>query len=212
MELRLIGRRTIRGSMTILGDLAQATGIGAATDWPSASAHLGVSGTPKLVELTVGYRVPAAVLDFANRLLSVAAPGVTPARSVREEGDPPSIVRCSSLDEMLEVAADLAAGFAKRYTTSAVIGPSSLLMDITSRLDVEEISWATDFSTSLEVDVAVLSPVAAKGLEFDAVIVVEPSAIVEEEPGAERALFVGLTRAVQHLSILHVVALPVALQ
>jgi DNA helicase IV len=66
--------------------------------------------------------------------------------------------------------------------------------------------------TSLEVDVAVLSPVAAKGLEFDAVIVVEPSAIVDEEPGAERALFVALTRAVQHLSILHVSDLPVALQ
>jgi DNA helicase IV len=93
-----------------------------------------------------------------------------------------------------------------------VIGPSSLLLDITARLAVEDISWASDSSTSLEVDVAVLSPVAAKGLEFDAAIVVEPSAIVQEEPGAERALFVALTRAVQHLSILHVMELPIALQ
>ena len=212
MELRLIGRRTIRGSMTILGDLAQATGVAAATDWQTASTHLGVPGSPKLVELTVGYRVPAAVLDFANRLLSVAAPGVTPARSVRQEGDPPSIVRCSSPDEMLEVMAELAVDYAKRFSTSAVIAPSRLLSDLTARLDVEDISWATDFSTSLEVDVAVLSPVAAKGLEFDAVIVIEPSAVVQEEPGAERALFVALTRAVQHLSILHVTDLPVVLQ
>ena len=208
MELRLIGRRTIRGSMTILGDLAQATGVGAATDWFTASEHLGLSAPPKLVELTVGYRVPAAVLDFANRLLRVAAPGVTPARSVREEGDPPSILQCSSLEEMLEEAAELAVGFAKRYSTSAIIAPRRLLADITARLDVEDISWATDFSTSLEVDIAVLSPVAAKGLEFDAVVVVEPSAMIQEEPGAERALFVALTRAVQHLSILHVVELP----
>ena len=73
-------------------------------------------------------------------------------------------------------------------------------------------SWATDFSTSLEVDIAVLSPVAAKGLEFDAVVVIEPAAMIQEEPGAERALFVALTRAVQHLSILHVVDLPSALR
>jgi DNA helicase IV len=208
MELRLIGRRTIRGSMTVLGDLAQATGVAAATDWRAASGHLGISAHPKLIELTVGYRVPAAVLDFANRLLSVAAPGVTPARSVRQEGDPPSILRCSSLEEMLEEAAQLAVGFAKRYSTSAIIAPSRLLMDITARLAVEDVSWATDFSTSLEVDIAVLSPVAAKGLEFDAVVVVEPAAMIQEEPGAERALFVALTRPVQHLSILHVVELP----
>jgi DNA helicase IV len=212
MELRLIGRRTIRGSMTILGDLAQATGVAAATDWSTASDHLGVSARPKLVELTVGYRLPAAVLDFANRLLSVAAPGVTAARSVREEGDPPSVLRCSSTDEMVEEAAELAVGFATRYSTSAIIAPGRLLAAITARLSVEDVSWATDFSTSLEVDIAVLSPVAAKGLEFDAVIVVEPTAMIDEEPGAERALFVALTRAVQHLSILHVGELPSALR
>jgi DNA helicase IV len=208
MELRVIGRRSTTGSMTILGDLAQATAVGVPGSWSAAAAHLGVPVEPRLVELTIGYRVPAAVLDFANRLLPLVAADVTAARSVREEGDPPSIVPCASVGEAVDEAATLAASFAQRFATTAVIGPARLLDGLAAALRGLDVSFG---STSLAGDVALLGPAAAKGLEFDAVVVVEPSIIVAEEPGAERALFVALTRAVQHLSVLHSEPLPAPL-
>jgi len=212
MELRVIGRRSAAGSMTILGDLAQATAVNAATDWAAALAHLNQAVQPRLVELTIGYRVPGAVLDFANRLLPVAAPQVTPARSVREEGDPPELRPCQSVEHLLDEAARLAESLHAAYTTTAVVGPTRLLAAVRDRLHEHGVSFATDASASLQGDVAVLSPGLAKGLEFDAVVVLEPAAIVAEEAGAERALFVSLTRAVQHLSVLHATPLPPALR
>ena len=98
MALRMLARRAEGGSMTVLGDQAQATAVDAAGSWDAAlaalTAALTSAGGPdvRLTELTVGYRVPAAILDVANRLLPEAAPGVTPARSVRPGGDPPLIL------------------------------------------------------------------------------------------------------------------------
>lgn len=212
MELRLIGRRSTNGSLTMLGDLAQATNPASISDWTAVAAHLAVPVAPRLVELTVGYRVPGAVLDFANRLLRAAAPGVTPTRAVQKGGDPPAVHRHSSVEALLGQLGELTEAFVSRYSTTAVICPGSLAERITDRLELHGLSLATDLSISLNTDVAVLSPVAAKGLEFDAVIVVEPIAIVKEELGGARALFVALTRAVQHLSVVHVAELPALLR
>ncbi|HEY1737671.1 MAG TPA: AAA family ATPase, partial [Acidimicrobiia bacterium] len=89
MALHMVARRALRGSMTILGDLAQATGPHPTTDWDVALAHLGRPVHARRAELTVGYRLPGAFLEAANRLLPEAAPHVTPARRAREDGDPP---------------------------------------------------------------------------------------------------------------------------
>jgi DNA helicase IV len=211
MELRLIGRRATGGSMTVLGDLAQATGVGASTSWDVAGRHLLAPAGVRTVELTVGYRVPASALELANRLLPLAAPGVTPARSAREEGDPPSIVRAAP-DALLEESVELGAAFARRFSTTAVIAAGSATDAIVAMLRARDVHVATDDSATLDASLAVLSPAAAKGLEFDAVVVVEPAAIIREEPGGARALFVALTRAVQHLSVLHSEDLPAPLR
>ena len=93
MELRLLARRTPERSMTVLGDLAQATAVGAQSNWDDVLHHLVTPeeerrSRARIEELGVGYRVPAAILDFANRLLPVAAPHLRPSRSVRTAGDP----------------------------------------------------------------------------------------------------------------------------
>jgi DNA helicase IV len=212
MELRLIGRRSASGSMTILGDLAQATAIGAPRSWDAVEEHLRTPAPVRLVELTIGYRVPAAILGFANRLLPVAASDVKPAHAVREEGEPPSVIRCRTQKDLLEEVTGLADGWRARYSSTAVISPRSLADKIGILLQRLNVSYATETSSSLGKDLAVLTPAGAKGLEFDAVVVVEPAAIVAEEPGAERALFVSLTRPVQHLTVLHVRDLPLLLQ
>jgi superfamily I DNA/RNA helicase len=73
------------------------------------------------------------------------------------------------------------------------------------------LTFSTDASSALDCHIAVLSPLAAKGLEFDAVLVVEPIEIMEADGAGERALFVALTRAVQELVIISTSPLPAAL-
>ncbi len=82
MALRAAARRATDGSMTILGDIAQATGVAAQSGWGPLADALGVAEvTVRHTELTVGYRVPGPILDFANRLLPTTAPDITPPRS-----------------------------------------------------------------------------------------------------------------------------------
>ena len=84
MECRAIGRRCATGSATVLGDLAQSTAPAAAGSWPGMLAHLGQPGAEVRV-LETGYRVPRQILDYANQLLGVLAPGLAPARSLRQD-------------------------------------------------------------------------------------------------------------------------------
>ena len=198
MALRAVARRCPSGSLTVLGDLAQATAPAAQRSWEEALGHLGVPASTdvQLAELTLGYRVPASVLDWANRLLAEAAPDVTPARSVRTGGAPPEVTRT---DDVAGEVGRLAAHWAGVHSTVGVVAPDA----------VREALVVPD-------GVQVVAPAEAKGLEFDAVIVAEP-ALVAAAAGSDaaaglRLLYVALTRAVQHLDVVHSAPLPAALQ
>ncbi len=94
MALRVLARRAgPRPSMTILGDLAQATTPWSQPSWEDALLHLGLPPNAQVAELEIGYRVPGPILEMANRLLPEAAPQVRPSRSVRAHGAPPALVR-----------------------------------------------------------------------------------------------------------------------
>ena len=82
MMLRAVGRRASTGSVTVLGDLAQATTPWATRSWRESLAHLG-HPEAAITELVDGFRVPGAVIDFAARLLPSIAPSLAPPRSVR---------------------------------------------------------------------------------------------------------------------------------
>ena len=219
MELRLLARRTPERSMTVLGDLAQATAVGAQSNWDDVMDHLvtpearRAASTPdarrnaRIEELAVGYRVPAVILDFANRLLPVAAPHVRPSRSVRTAGDPPLVMALEPGALAHAVATEVGA-LAQRWTTVGVIAPVSGLDAIASALQAAGIDFTDARRQTLSESVTLLPPTSAKGLEFDAVVVVEPGRIVAEEPSGVRVLYVALTRAVQHLGILHADPLP----
>ncbi len=202
MALHMVARRALRTSMTVLGDLAQATGPHPSTDWDAALEHLGAPGNARRAELTVGYRLPGAILEVANRLLPEAAAGVTPARSAREDGDPPKVIGCAA-GELVVRAVTLAHELAAELATVAVIAPRALL----EALHEGGLGEGADPGAG----VMLLDAVTAKGLEFDAVIVVEPRAIHADGPQGPRLLFVALTRAVQRLVLLHTEPLPAAL-
>ncbi len=82
MQLRAVGRRASTGSVTVLGDLAQATTPWATRSWTESLSHLG-HAEAEISELVAGFRVPGAVIDFAARLLPEIAPALTPPHSVR---------------------------------------------------------------------------------------------------------------------------------
>ena len=94
MELRVLARRAgPRPSMTVLGDLAQATHRVAQPSWEDALAPPRLAADRRVEELELGYRVPGPILEMANRLLPEAAPQVRPSRSVRAHGAPPALVQ-----------------------------------------------------------------------------------------------------------------------
>ena len=82
MMLRALARRSSTGSLTVLGDMAQATTPWATRTWAEALGHLGKPDA-HIEELTRGFRVPGDVIEYAARLLPVIAPGLTPPTSVR---------------------------------------------------------------------------------------------------------------------------------
>jgi len=210
MELRMLARRARDRSMTVLGDLAQATAPGAQRHWDDAVVHLGRSDA-RIEELGLGYRVPAPVLDYANRLLPEVAPHVRPSRSVRVGGEPPLILEVP-VAHLAHVVTTEVRALAARWTSVGVVTPASLADEVATALTVAGVAFGdTRRTADLDDPVALLLPPAAKGLEFDAVVVVEPARIVREEPGGARILYVALTRAVQHLGVFHAEPLPAAL-
>jgi DNA helicase IV len=204
MALRVLARRAgARPSMTILGDLAQATTAWSQPSWEVALAHLGQPANAQVAELEIGYRVPGPILEMANRLLPEAAPQVRPSRSVRAHGAAPVLVPVEREDLATSVEAELAA-LTGDWVSVAVIAPEALLAEL------EAVVKGAAERLGEHGHVALLEPLGAKGLEFDAVVVVEPALIYGDVNGA-RLLYVAMTRAVQHLSLVHSLALPAVL-
>jgi DNA helicase IV len=195
--------------MTVLGDLAQATSPGAQSSWEDAVRHLGSPPTASIEELELGYRVPAPILDVANRLLPWVAPGVRAARSVRREGPAPEIVPAPEAELAARTAREVAA-LATAWSSVGVVVPDVWRDHVSDALRAAGIAFGTGARGGLSGVVTLLDPAEAKGLEFDAVVVVEPSAI-HTDARSGRLLYIALTRAVQALAIVHAAPLPAAL-
>jgi len=207
MQLRMLARRAHRHSMTVLGDLAQATGPASPESWEATLAHLGRPANAQPAELTMGYRLPGAFLALANRLLPVAAPGVAASRSVRADGDLPDTHEFPA-DLLVPAIAEHALALAEEFGTVAVIAADGRVAALRRAIEDRGVVLAEPGEVAPDRALVVLSARLAKGLEFDAVIVAEPAEIAEEEPHGSRLLFVALTRAVQHLALAHARPLP----
>src|SRR3954452_19268348 len=91
--------------MSIVGDIDHATGTWAHGRWDEILVHLPDRRPARRAELTVGYRIPAANMELAARVLRVAAPDLAPPRSIRQGGAPPSLVRAPA-GQLLATIAD----------------------------------------------------------------------------------------------------------
>jgi DNA helicase IV len=209
MELRALARRCPSRSMTVLGDLAQATAPAATSAWADAIAHLGSPPTARVEELGLGYRVPEAIIEVANRLLPRVAPRVRPAGSVRLAGAEPARIAAGD-DGPGATTAATAAALAGRWSSVGVIAPDGVRGEVRDGLVAAGLPFAEGIVTALEETVTLLPPPDAKGLEFDAVIVVEPARFftTDDDTAGGRLLYIALTRAVQELAMVHAGPLP----
>jgi DNA helicase IV len=210
MQCRAIGRRCATGSATVLGDIAQGTTPWATSSWHQMLGHLGKSEADLRV-LDTGYRVPRQILDFASRLLSHIAPGLAPASSVRQ--DPGSLlVKQLGPAEMPDALAAACADALDRAGSAAVIAADEQIRGLASVLAAAGVPYAI-LEGAATGDVITLVPVTlAKGLEFDQVIVYEPTQIAAAEARGLHRLYVALTRAVSRLTVLYAEPLPAPLR
>jgi DNA helicase IV len=209
MQFRMIARRAPSGSITVLGDLAQATGPWTYADWDEVRTHLPAAGQPRHDELTLGYRAPGRVLDYASRLLPEAAPGIGPTSSIRPGRAEPT-VRAVAEGDLGTAALAEARALAAGHALVAVVAPEELVPALARQAQRDPDVGLLERNAMTRPVTLVPAP-AAKGLEFDAVVVVEPAAIAGEDRRGLRLLYVAMTRPIQHLSVVHARPLPHAL-
>ena len=212
MQLRMVTRRSLSGSMTVVGDIAQATGPLAANDWNDVLEHLPTKKEPRVVGLSVGYRIPAQIMELADKVMLAATPGLRAPRSVREGDEGPAIIPvaagASLVDAVVACAADVTARGGGR---AAIICAEDSIEEISNALNAVGIKHGLARAAGLDQDLSIVPATMAKGLELDDVIVVEPAAVVAEDPQGLRLLYVTLTRSTRSLSIVHQQPLPNAM-
>ncbi|HSI26531.1 MAG TPA: UvrD-helicase domain-containing protein [Aeromicrobium sp.] len=188
MQWRMLARRGRYASWTIVGDAAQSS-------WPdpdeSAAARAAALDGMPLHEfrLSTNYRNSAEIYDLAARVAQHAVDNPDLPDAVRRTGTQPQhhVVGVHALAARLvdEV----------RGALESVEGTIAV---VTARAQVAAAAEALS-----EIDDArlrVLDGLDTKGLEFDAVVVVEPDAIIAEAESGWRTLYVVLTRATQRLT------------
>ncbi|MEV5986428.1 ATP-dependent DNA helicase [Streptomyces sp. NPDC052051] len=215
MQARALCRRCAAGgSMTVLGDLAQATGPHTHTSWERLGTLLSDHGDWRVAELTASYRVPAEIMEFAAPLAHAVAPGLPYPQAVREAGEDAVRIVATEPWKLLE---DTVTHVTRLVGSSddgnnlrsiAVIVPddSTWLGEITRLLDRND-----DVTGPRREAVSVLAAAQAKGMEYDHVLVLEPATIAARGPIGLRQLYIALTRSTQTLTVLHTAPLPEAL-
>jgi superfamily I DNA/RNA helicase len=213
MQLRMVSRRSLNGSMTVVGDIAQATGALAPNDWADVLRYLPDQKPSRVIGLSVGYRIPAQIMALANQVMLAATPTLRAPTSVRQGDDQPEFVHVDSAD-LLTAVANATRRLTEEITdgTIAVVAPDSMVDRVSHALDEAGIEHARATRTGLEMGVTVVPVSVVKGLELDGVVVVEPANIVAEEQQGLRALYVALTRSTRHLTIVHAEPLPASMR
>ena len=199
MELRMTVRRARGQSLTILGDLSQRTADAGVSSWERVLQEAGVD-TFDVSELEVSYRVPHEFLQIAAALLP---PGAPAPRGVREAPFPATAVHT---DDLGTATAQEARRLAEAVNGSVgVVAPLEHMDEIKAALG----DFADAIHATLGAGINLLDLHVAKGLEFDAIVVVEPAAILRERPdGGVGGLYTALTRATRAMSVVHAEPLP----
>ncbi|MFC8192258.1 HelD family protein [Cellulomonas sp. NPDC057328] len=214
MAWRALLRRVPTRSLTIVGDVAQTSAAAGARDWGRTLDPV-LRGSWRLAELTVNYRTPRTVAEAAQRVARAARLPVTPQTSARDVDDALRVRR--SADDRALVA-DVAAaahalvaevGGAGGAGRTAVVAVGARTSEVVAALRALGHTPPTGDVVDLDAPLVVLTPTQAKGLEFDAVVLVEPAEVLAASGGD---LYVAMTRPTRVLQVVHAQALPPGLE
>ncbi|MER6998493.1 UvrD-helicase domain-containing protein [Streptomyces sp. NPDC000410] len=187
MQWRMVGRRGRHATWTVVGDPAQSSWSDPDEAAEARDEALG-SRPRRRFELTVNYRNPSEIAELAARVLTLAMPGTRSPRAVRSTGVEPrfTVVR----DDLERTVREEAQRLLDR-----VDGTVGVVVAMNRR--AEAARWLADLGER----VVALGSLEAKGLEYDATVVVSPAEIADESPAGLRVLYVALTRATQQLTV-----------
>lgn len=223
MELRVLKRRDLSGSMTIVGDMGQATTAASSASWDVVLEMLAPRREPVRVDLTVSYRTPEEVLNFAAPTLHAAADGLEPPRPVRRAGFEPRVIEVGREDlakTLVQVVREETAAVTPGRV--CVIAPAAKVGEVETLLNdagLNAVDPTNEESVGLSADLVVLAAEGSNGLEFDATIVVDPMDIARRgsvngqvTKRGLRTLYVSMTRPTRRLAIVATTGLPETIQ
>ncbi|OAH15108.1 HelD family protein [Streptomyces jeddahensis] len=188
MQWRMIGRRGRHATWTIVGDPAQSSWSDPDEAAEARDEALGTRPRRRFT-LTVNYRNPSEIAELASRVLTLAMPGSAAPSAVRSTGVQPrfAVVRGDGMAGTVRAEAS--------RLLDQVDGTVGVVVAMQRR---EE---AARWLAGLGERVVALGSLEAKGLEYDATVVVSPAEIADESPAGLRVLYVALTRATQQLTV-----------
>ncbi|MDO5630049.1 MAG: AAA family ATPase [Mobilicoccus sp.] len=200
LQWRMLRRRGSQASWTIVGDLAQSS-------WPDleevgqAVRELIGTAPHREFRLSVNYRSPAEVFALASEVVKPSFPRADLPTAVRSTGVEPELLTTSSSALVSDLVRIVDRLTEEVGGTVGIIAPPSRLESLRETLPPR---LATRMNPANLDRVIFVSPLEAKGLEYDAVVVVAPDEIVTESPGGVRVLYVALTRPTQRLVTLDI--------
>jgi len=189
MQWRMIGRRARGKSMTIVGDVAQRT-VGETATWDELLPS--ELGEVRRFDLSTNYRSPEEITPWASAVLGEIDPGLTQPLAIRSSSHPVELVQVDDDGALHGEAIRLAVNYANSIEGSQVAIVSMQAIEVEHER------------------VRALTPGQSKGMEFDAVVVVEPTEILDAGNGLG-LLYVALTRTTDRLTIAHSRPLPAIL-
>ncbi|GAA5218012.1 HelD family protein [Streptomyces thinghirensis] len=187
MQWRMVGRRGRHATWTVVGDPAQSSWSDPEEAAAARDEALGTRPRRRF-ELTVNYRNPAEIAELAAKVLALAMPG----------SESPTAVRSTGVEPRFAVVEDTLAGTVRAEAArllDLVDGTVGVVVAMNRREEARR--WLAGLGDR----VVALGSLEAKGLEYDATVVVSPAEIADESPAGLRVLYVALTRATQQLTV-----------
>ncbi|TXS29927.1 helicase, partial [Streptomyces sp. ms191] len=189
MQWRMVGRRGRHATWTVVGDPAQSSW--STPDEAAEARDEALGSRPRRrFELTVNYRNPAEIAELAAKVLALAMPGKESPRAVRSTGVEPRFVAVPDKADLAGIVRSEA-----QRLLDQVDGTVGVVVAMNRREQAAR--WLADLGDR----VVALGSLEAKGLEYDATVVVSPAEIADESPAGLRVLYVALTRATQQLTV-----------